>query len=278
MKPALSWMHTGFTVIDSTTKTKMGAADVLLPAWTRMIPAMRPTLTQDTVTTGEPVLGIAAIESGDVPILPFEVLPAPTGAGLGSSISTFQSKPEEYVMNVKCLGGEAISCYMTGGYNHTTEPYGGISLAIANEEWVKMFARGLRQRHAKIGTVTSTGTTASSDVAGTRYAFSGGDHIVELIGVAVHGTVATGDGMAGYVKYTSNEFEQSVTDVKLPLNPVNGALIGAGYIMGTTYVDGVSRVPVDIPVGRGQVNIQDYAYFGIIPAAAGRFVDGVIYE
>lgn len=267
-------MYVGNTVLSGTTETQIGAAALSIPKWAKMIVGVEVACVPDALTTGEPVLATAAVKSNDLSLTPFEVLPAPMSAGLTSSISGFLGKPEKYAMNVPCQGGEEVSVYQTGGFDHTAEPYASAHLMVANQEWVARFGKGLRQRHAKVGTVTSTATTASTLVKGTKYNFSGAEHIVELYGTAVLGTVAAGDGLTGYIEYQSSEFD-GVSAVQLPLNPIP-ACLGSYNIV--SNVDGVSRMPVHIPLFGGQINIQDYAFFGLIPAAAGRFVDGVIYE
>lgn len=130
-----------------------------------------------------------------------------------------------------------------------------------------------KQRYAKMGALTGTGTVASTEVAGTQYSFSKGSKIVELFGVVAPDTVQAADDMSGYIRYSSSEFAR-VTPAKLEFNPVVGGLT-TNF---STKIDGVSRLPLDIPVVRGQVNIQDYVYLDTAPAAAGNWVSGVIIE
>ncbi len=269
MKPIIAIEHTGFTSLGTgTAKTKLGAANVILPAWAKSILAVIPVGVIDTVTAAQSLITSCELESDDVPINPYQVLPAPIAGLLGASGGgLFAGKAEQYAVGCPVNGGEQIAVSMTALVLNTSAPYGGAALVISN------MPAGHAQRHAKIGTLTSTGTTASSDVAGTRYNFSGAKHIVELIGAVVPTTVAAADGILGYIKYTSNEFDQAVP-LKLPVNPIAGGL----GTLNISFIDGVSRAPVDVPVSPGQVNIQDYLYMGLAPGTAGNFVDGVIYE
>ncbi|MCK5641249.1 MAG: hypothetical protein KAJ19_10640, partial [Gammaproteobacteria bacterium] len=128
------------------------------------------------------------------------------------------------------------------------------------------------QYFAKMGTLTASGTTASTEVAGTQYQFSKGRRVTELFGALVPDTVAAADAMAGYIRYSSSEFSH-VTPSKLELNPCPGGL----STIFSTKIDGVSRQKVSIPLNPGQTNIQDYLYMDLAPAAAGNFVTGVMF-
>jgi len=127
------------------------------------------------------------------------------------------------------------------------------------------------QRHAKLGTLTATGTTASTDVAGTAYTFTAGHRLIEVVGLVVSGAIVISKPFAGYIRFESSEFA-APTPLKLLLNPIQG-VIGTG----AAPVLGVSRKSVDVPV-RAPTTIQEYANFAVISSTAGSFVSGVIYE
>ncbi|WP_143311646.1 hypothetical protein, partial [Candidatus Methanoperedens nitratireducens] len=260
--------HSGFTSLGTgTAKTKMGGANVILPQWARSLLAVLPQAAIDTVTAAQSLIAQCDIESDDVPVVPFQCLTAPVAGLLGASGGAlFTPKTEKYAIGCPLNGGEQIAAYLTALVANTSAPTGGVGLVVSN------MRAPHAQRHAKMGTLTSTGTGASADVAGTRYNFSGGNRILELFGAAVPTTVAAADGIIGYIKYQSNEFKQSVP-LKLPLNPISG---GLGTLT-IAFVDGVSRQPVSVPIPRAQVNIQDYLYMGLAPGTAGNFVDGLVY-
>ncbi len=268
-KPIIAIEHTGFTSLGTgTAKTLLGAANVILPAWAKSVLAVIPVGVLDTITAAESLITSCELESDDVAVNPYQVLPAPIAGLLGASGGgLFAGKAEKYAVGCPVDGGEQIRVYMTALVANTAAPLGGAGLVISN------MPAGHLQRHAKIGTLTSTGTTASSDVAGTKYNFSGAKHIIELMGAVAPAAVAAAGAILGYVRYTSNEFDQSVP-LKLPLNAIAGGL----GTLNIDFIDGTSRASVDVPVSGGQVNIQDYLYMGLAPAAAGNFVDGVIYE
>jgi len=270
MRPIISALHTGYTSLGTgTTKTQLGGAAVILPSWAKSILAVKPNVNIFDNTTAEAVITSCDVESNDLSLMPFQVLPSPIASTLlGTNVQQYQHKPEIYAMGVQTQGGEQVNVYETALVANTAAPTGGATLIVSN------MPAGHPQRHAKIGTLTSTGVTASSDVAGTRYNFSGAKHIIELQAVMAGSLCTTVRGWMGYVKFTSNEFE-GVADVKMELNPICG---GSGTDI-SQYVDGTSRQQVDIPVAPGQVNIQDYAFFGVVsPTTAGNFVTGVIYE
>ena len=267
MRPKISILHTCFTGLGtSTAKTKLGGASVILPAWAKSVLAVIPQVTIDVPTVSESVLPLLEVESNDVSIMPYQVLVNPLNAVLGATVGPLNLGNEKYVMGAPVNGGEQIDVYMTPLVANTAAPNGGCAVVVSN------MPAGHKQRHAKVGTLTSSGTTASSDVAGTKYNFSGARHIVELMGMFGHGTIAAADAVNAYIKFTSSEFD-GISDSRLPLEPIAG---GLSTIFATCTK--VARAPVDIPVMDGQVNIQDYLYMGLAPASAGKFISGVIYE
>lgn len=277
-KPKMISLNVGNTVLSSTGRQQIGGATLSSPTWARELLAMTCQLVPDGWTTAEPVLGYHEVESNDANIIPFQVLPNPLNSGGytvagATSISSYAKAPQKYMMGVPLNGGEEISVYGNGGFNHTTEPYAGASLVYVDELWLQKNGR-LRQRHSKLGTVTVSSTTANTPVAGTKYSISNAEHIIETIGAVVMGTVAINDAVAGYLEFTSNEFD-GVAKHQMNFNPI-AAIVGAA---GTPLIDGVTRQVCDIPLqSRSQVNIQDYGYFQLLSANECRFQTGVIYE
>ena len=275
MRPIISTIHTAndATVMpNSTAKTLLGGATVILPSWTKSIMAVVAKSNAEVPVAGVSFLGQVDIESQDLTLQPFQVFAPPIANFVGNA-SHNVIKPEIYKMNARTNGGEQISCYGTAlvAPGATLTPFVGVNLVISNIP----VSPGIVQRKAKCGTLTTTGTTASADVAGTRYNFSGGEHIVELQAIAANTTLVASKGLNGHIKYTSAEFD-GPSEVKMDLHPTAGGIATTG----NSIIDGVSRLPVDIPLlpGKGQVNIQDYAYFSNISSTAGNFCDGVIYE
>jgi len=251
----------------STTKTLLGGADLVLPEWAKSIVAVIPIVNIDVPTVSESVIAKLILESDDFNVGPFEVLAAPASSCLGATVAPSIAKPEKYLVNCPVPGGAKLSVYGQALVANTAAPVMSCAVVISSEPPTGP------QRFAKMGTLTSSGTTASTDVAGTQYSFSKGNEIVELFGTLAPDTVAAADAMQGYIRYSSSELERP-TPLKLPLNPVPGGL----STLFSTKLDGVSRLPVRAPIVRGQVNIQDYLYMDLAPAAAGSFVSGVIIQ
>lgn len=273
MANIISTLHTGFTSLGtSTTKTQLGGTAVILPAWAKSIFAVIPTAVIDTPTAAQSLIVSCDVESNDVSIMPYQVLCAPIGSGVGASISPWVAKPEKYAMNLNVNGGEQINVYETALDANTVAPYGSATLVISNQRSAQPM------RHSKLGTYTASGTTTSADVNGTKYNFSGARHIVEVMGAFVPDAILELDAFAGYIKFTSNEFD-GVSTITLPLNQIAGQLLG-GAPKGACYIDGVSRLVVDVPLipGLGQINVQDSLYMGLVPASEGHWVSGVVYE
>ncbi|MCG2735131.1 MAG: hypothetical protein L6282_01930 [Candidatus Methanoperedenaceae archaeon] len=256
-----------------TTKTLISpSSGLFMPSDAKALLAVKPVLASALRTTVESTSVRLDIESADIKgMSPFEVLFAPVGAGLGITFSTFSGKSPEYRINAALGGGDSVNVYGTALVNNsTTAPEAMAYIVVSND------ARDLQgqiQKHAKLGTMTTAGVTTDTDVAGTKYSFSGGRRITELIGLFHPVVIAANDALVGGIKYTSSEFVDSIPQ-ELPLFPF---MFGLGAT-GSVLIPGVSRQRVNIPVKSGQVNIQDYLNCGLLPASAGKFIDGVIYE
>lgn len=257
----------GTSLGTGTTKTLLGGANLVLPEWAKSIIAVIPSVNIAVPTVSESVLAKLIIESEDFNVGPFEVLAAPITSCLGTTVAPFIAKPERYVVNCNVQGGSKVALYGQALVANTTAPIMSCTIIISSEP-----APG-PQRYAKMGTCTNTGTTASTDVVGTQYSFSKGSKIIELFGAVVPAVVQAADDISGHFRYSSTEFDR-VTPVKFEFNPVVGGL----STMFSTKVDGISRMPVQIPIVAGQVNIQDYLHMTTAPAATGNFVTGVIVE
>jgi len=251
-----------------TTKTLLGAASVILPGDARTLKSFYPQAADITSTTVQTITTKFELESSDVRNLtPFEVLAAPIGAVLGATANTLTGM-EKWDVEAICKGSDQVNVYGTALVANAVAPE-GLAWMMIDTEGARM-----QQRHAKMGTITAIGTTEDTDVAGTKYTFSGGSKIIELFGSAHYKTIAAGDALIGGIKYTSSEFVTSLPQ-ELPLYPFSFGLGSTG----SALIPGVSRLPnVDIPLKPGQVAIQDYANCGILPAASdSMFIDGVVY-
>lgn len=255
-----------------TTKTEISpSAGLFMPSDGRALLAVKPTMALLTATISESVSARLDVESADVRnMTPYEVLFAPIGLPLNGGASF--TGMETWEINAPLQGGEALHLYATALVANTVAPEAMAFVIVSNDMRDLM---GKTQRHAKLGTFTGTGTTADTDVAGTKYSFSGGRQIVELFGEFHPKANVTGNFFIGEIKYTSSEFVDSIPQT-LPLYPMT--LSGSGATQGY-LIPGVSRQKVLIPVKPGQVNIQDYLNFGgVITTNAGSFIDGVVYE
>lgn len=247
-----------------TTRTKIGS--ITLPQWCRSILGVIPYIAEITPTTVQSVSAKLELESDSLNLKPFEVLAAPIGAGLGATFNTLTGK-EQYLVGKNTTGGEVVDFYGTALVANTVAPEMKAALILSDKP------SPFPQRRAKLGTLTSTGTTADTDVPGTAYQISNASRIVELQGIIHPKTIAAGDAFLGIIKFESSDFALN-SPLELPMYPLSFGL-GA---TGSMHIPGVSRLNVDMPVKPGQVTIQDNMYADILMAAAGSFIDGVIYE
>jgi len=248
-----------------TTKTQLGGADLTLPAWARSIVAIEVSAIQFTPTADESLITAVSLESDDFNVAPFEVLAPPLTAGDVTNIGQVSSRKEVYAVNAAVNGGDALRVFGKALVGNTVAPYMAVSVIISSEP------PAFTQRHAKIGTLTATGTTANTDVAGTAYTFTAGHRLIEVVGVMASGAVVISKPFAGYMRFESSEFA-APTPLKLLLEPVHG-VIGTG----ASSLAGVSRAKVDIQV-RSPTTIQDYLNLALVSSTAGNFVSGVIFE
>ena len=246
-----------------TTKTLL--ATLTLPAWVRSVVAIEIEATMLTPTVDEPFVSAVSLESDDFNIAPFEVLAPPLTAGDATNIGSAASPKETWAVNAAVNGGDQLRVYGQALLSNTVAPYLQVSVIISSEP------PGFTQRHSKLGTLTATGTTASTDVAGTAYTFTAGTRIVELMGVLVSGAIVVSKPFGGYIRFESSEFG-APTPLKLMLAPVQG-VIGTG----ASSVAKVSRSKVDVPV-RSPTTIQDYLNLALISSTAGSFVSGIVFE
>ncbi len=268
------------TSLSTTTKVEITpTAGLFMPSDAKALLAVNPRIATVLTTTVQSVGAKLDVESTDVRNLtPFEVLFPPIGAPLGTVGNTFTGN-EEYKINAPLQGGENLKAYASAIVTNTQEPVAMVYFTVSNDnrDLIHPLTRQMMvQQHAKMSVRTSSGIARNTDVAGTKYSFSGGRRITELIGEFLPGTVAANDALIGSIKFTSSEFVDSIPQ-ELPLLPFS---YGLG-VTGSVLIPGVSRQKVNIPVKPGQVNIQDYLNCSLLPAAQTAphyFIDGVIYE
>lgn len=249
----------------STTKTQLGS-DIILPSWCKSIVGIIPAVVLDTPTAAEAFTGTVTLESDDFQVQPFEAPLHPIDSVLGATANTFTPANLTYPVHCSVKGGDRLRVYMTPKVANTAAPYGQCGVVVSD------LPPQNTQKHAKTGTVTSTGTTAGSDVAGTPYSFTGGRRITELLGLVRHTTLAATDGILGYIRYASSEMQQAAP-LKLPLNPISGILGAAGGSLGA----GLARAQVDIPIYT-PTTVSDFLYMGVAPNTAGYWISAVIFE
>jgi len=253
------------------TRVQLGGASWKTPTWARTLLKVKPVATLDTPTAAESCIPELEIESNDIPVAPFQCFGSPTGAILGASGGGGSTGPNQsYDVNCPLKGGDNVDFYMKSLDANTSQPFGEVEVTYTN---LTLGELGLVQRHAKTGTTTSTGTTASVDVVGTPYSFSAASRIVELMATFGHSTVATADGVLGYIKFTSTDL-QDAQDLRMALEPVAGGLA----TLQVTHIPRATRQAVSVPCIANNVTIQDAFYAIALPGTAGAFKTGVVYE
>lgn len=265
---AIGSKFTGYTALSSTTATLLGGAALDLPDGAKSVIAVIPFLTSPAgCTANEPFAAEAYLESDDVKVVPYHILPNPIGSTLLKSISQIQGDNYKniYPLNLPVKGGESISCYGKGLYNHAIEPYMAALLIYSNMPPTQP------QVFAKIGTYTNTGAAAAR-VTGSNITIVGGRKLIEIFGYAVGTTVAALKGLAGYIDISSEGFTPSWT-LHLPINPASGQT--DTDIMES--IAAVARLQVDIQMD-DKVVINDGFTLSVALTTTGDWLVGVLYN
>lgn len=255
----------------STVKTLLnGGANIKLPERARSIVAIRPYLAVDTPTAGQTVWAKVTLESDDFKITPYEVLGGVAGSTLAKAGICLATLPEIWPVNCPVSGGSELKVYGTALVANTAAPYLGVEIVISD------LPPRAPQVHAKMGTLTDTGTSAG-EVAGTAYTFTGGRKLIEVYGLAAKTTVAATEALAGYFRFESSEFEPPFP-VKVAAEPIHGAVsTDATTASNTAFVLKIRRGKVDLRIAPNSTTVQDYFDVELAPATTGKFVTGVLY-
>jgi hypothetical protein len=265
---AIGTQFSGYTALSSTTAVLLGAAAVELPDGAKNIVAMIPFLTSPAGNTAaEPLAAEAYLESDDVKVVPYHVLPNPIGSSLLKSTTQLQgaSKNVLYPVNCPVKGGESIKCYGKGLFDHTIEPYMGVLLIYSDQPPKKP------QVFSKVGTYTDTGTAAAT-VAGSNITVVGGRKLIEVGGYAVGTTVAALKGIAGHIILSSEGFTPS-WKLHVPINPASGQVDTDIQ----EAVAGVQRIPVSITM-KDKCVIEDSFHLAVAVTTTGDWIAQVMYN
>lgn len=254
-----------------TTRTEITpTSGLFMPDDAKVLLDIESAMASITPTAAQSITAKLELASSSIKNLtPFNALFPITGSGLGATYNTL-TKRETWEVNAPLKGGEALHVWGTALVANTVAPEAQAWITVSND------MNDLRgpQYHAELGTITSTGTVADTDVFGTKYSLSGPRMITQLFGAVHTKVIAAGDMVIGEIKYVSSEFMDSY-DQALPLNPMSFGLGATGSYL----IPGISRKNVKIPIkpNANQVNIQDALNFGGVIASAGSFIDGVVY-
>ena len=252
-----------------TSKTQLnGANNVTMPIWARSLDTVHGWIGEGTViTAAQPSIVKFHLESTDATVMPYKwypmVLPSVL---LGAQIYNPTTPPiEEYPVFCPLHGGEDFQLYGEAQVAPTAALYAGCALVVSDNKID-------RQRFAEVGTYTSTGTTASTDVPGTAYTLNGSERIVEVQAQVVNTTVVIAKPVQGRIKLSSGDFKTAVP-LQFSFAPI-GSVLGASAV---PYNNGVLRYTVDVPT-QISCTLQDNAYFETVNSTAGGFVTGVLFQ
>lgn len=271
---ATTWIYATLTSIGtSTTETQLnGTSPVSLPESARSIRRIMPITAVVTPTAAETVIAQITLKSDDFPVVPYNVLAPIAPASLAKAGFCLTSKTEMWPVNANVSGGAKLNVYGTALVANTAAPYLGCAIEVSTHA-----LPGIPRTMAKLGTVTSTGTTAAATVAGTAYTFTGGTRLKEVYGVVVPATVAAVKPCAGHFKIESTEFDPNVP-VTYPFSGPQGALsTDATTPSNIQPIINIAKFPCDIGIKKSLTRIQDYCVTTLVSSSAGNFITGILY-
>lgn len=259
-------MATATSLGTSTAKTLLnGGTNVTMPAWARSLVGVYATAALVTITANEALNAKLILDSDDVALLPYEVPFAPQMGCLGATSSNFQAKSPYYPINAALQGGEEIKVYGQALVANTVAPYAEATLIVSDKPPAD------RQVFAKMGTLTSAGTSAA-ETTGTAYSIHGADQIIEVLGVQTGTTQAASKPVMGYFRISSNDFKVAAP-IRYSVVPLP-AILGA---LGLGMIGGINRYPVKVPTNT-TCTLQDYFNQEIAVTTAGNWVSGVLFN
>lgn len=260
----------GPTAMSSTTETKLGGANLKIPANARYIKEIVPqSIAVGGNTATEPITVAIILKGDSMPIMPYEVLCEPIGSSLGAS--GVQSKERDMAWPVNCpvKGGSELQVYGKGLFNHTIEPYVLCTVVFTNY-------RPGPQMHAKLGTFTNTGTSAG-EAKGSGIRLEGGKVIREVFGLVVGTTVAASKGFVGKFRLSSSGLK-GMGDIEVACEGVPGTLsVDAAGTASNQEDARLTRQRCYCPI-TDPVDIDDYHNLGVDVTTTGNFIIGCLYQ
>jgi hypothetical protein len=258
----------GPTQLSGLTDVLIGGGSLKLPAAAKSILAIIPYVAAPGGNTaGEPIIAKVSLVSDDFPVAPYTVPCQVIGSSLGKSgIQPLEEAPT-YPVNCPVKGGSELKIYGAGLIDHTIEPYVAVTVVIGDFYAAPQF-------HAKLGTVTSTGTSAT-EVAGSGIRLTGCRAIKKVAGFAVGGTVSEKTGIMGKFRLSSAGFK-GMGDVEFAAEPISGVLKTDASTASAQEYAKLTMVDVDVPV-TDPIDINDYFTLAVALSAAGKWAVGLIY-
>lgn len=247
-----------------TTKTLLGGAALVLPAWARSILAVRPTLTIDDATINEYVLANITLESDDFSIQPYLALCNPIEAAETTG-SLFAGEPPWYPVNCPINGGDRLKAYGTALTGNTAAPRISLQVIMSDK-------KAGAQIHGKIGTATALGAAAATIVE-AAYTLTGGNTLKEILGAVGILAPTAPDSVAGRFEFISNDLKDP-TPLKLPIHPMCGSI---SNVAGSQMTPGLSRAKVDVPI-MSPCLFTNQIVESVACAGNGKFITAVLYQ
>jgi hypothetical protein len=262
----------GATVLSALTDVQLGALDFDVPSDWRCLLAVMPTLTSPAGNTAAEAVAASLKISANVPAMgDCQMLAHPIGSSLLKSVAQIQGWQETaiYPINQVLKGGEKLKFYGTGLFDHTIEPYMGVT--IWGSDFVPEPLMNPRT-YWILGTLTAMQTAASTgEKVGSKISIIGGKRIIEVGGLHYGTTVAALKGLLAKMRLNSSDIIKG-GDIEYFLEPASGQVDTNIQ----EAIAGVTRIPCSIPI-KDKCTLVDYHNTLVALTTAGKFIAQVGY-
>jgi hypothetical protein len=255
---------------------QLGGKSVTIPAKAKSLLAVIPHVQAPAGNTAaQPIAASLMLKSNDNGgIVPWQVLLPPIGSSLLKSVAQFRGPNQVYPVNCPVIGGSTIDVYGQTLFNHTIQPWMGVTLLFAD------FVPG-PQYHAKIGTFQNTGTAVGEAADPNTLRITSGHLIKEVGGLVVGTTVAALTGILGWFRLASSNYgkqAQGLTQMGDMLFMADGPSGQVDTnIQECTYLQRVGNItPLDIPI-EDPCDISIFFDLAVALTTTGNFCTHILY-
>lgn len=258
----------GPTILTGTSEVDIGGSGVTLSSpFDGIIKAVQVIAQRGGVATvAESDTVVIRLKSNMMNIVPFEVLGQPVNAGISTDIMGYREEAPWIPVNCPTHKGDLLQITGAEQTACTVHPYVTVTVLYAD------VAVGEPQLKSQIGTKTATTTAAGESAVNTINIGAGYKAIKRIYAYTVDTTIASGKGILGKIRITSNQFSKG-GDIEFGVEGVPGTLAGA---TGSSITRLTKLEDIDVGI-EGQTILNAYFNLGLAITTAGNWNLQVMY-